>query len=288
MAAAVPLLPLATTRARRGPFTPIRRGVGTFEGEGGTIGWLVGDDALVVIDTQFPESAQECWEGLQERSGRGIDLLINTHHHQDHTAGNTVFKPHAARHLTHRNVPDLQRQAAERNDTADVQAYPDQTYDEAWDQELGDERIRLRYYGPAHTGGDSVIHFEKADIVHMGDLMFNRMPPFIDVPGGASTRGWITVLETVHANFTDETIFIYGHGNPAFGITGQREDLLVMRDFLSGLIEYVEAGRKAGKTADDLAAVERLPGFPEHFSESWKQAVPNAILTVYKEMEDKG
>lgn len=285
LAVAASTLPFAYTHAAaREGFTALRRGVGTYEGRGGTIGWLVSDDALVVVDTQFPDSAQTCLEGLQERSGRSIDLLINTHHHGDHTAGNGVFRPHAKQHLAHENVPKLQQAAAERAGNTEGIVTPEQTYSDVISVDLGDETVMLHYYGPAHTSGDSVVHFVKADIVHMGDLMFNRMPAFIDVPGGASTRGWITLLETVHGAFTDETRFIYGHGNASYGITGGRADLLVMRDFLGGLIAYVEKGIQAGQSLEEMAAIDRLPDFPEHYRESWQGAIPRCIRTVHGEV----
>ncbi|NBC16520.1 MAG: MBL fold metallo-hydrolase [Bacteroidetes bacterium] len=281
---AAPFLPSAFPFHRTDDaFRSLRRNVGIFQQRGGTIGWLANDDALVVIDTQFPESAQQCWTGLHDRTGRDIDLLINTHHHGDHTGGNATMQPHAARHVAQQNVPTLQRQAAERSDDGPPQAYADDLFDTEWSDDLGDETVRLRHYGPAHTGGDAVIHFERADVVHMGDLVFNRMPCFIDLPGGASTAGWIETLEQVHAAYTDETIFIHGHGNPEFGVTGSRADLLVMRDFLTGLNEYVAEGRKAGTPIDELAAVERLPGFPDHHLAAWADGIPNAIRAVYRE-----
>jgi glyoxylase-like metal-dependent hydrolase (beta-lactamase superfamily II) len=236
-----------------------------------------------MIDTQFPETARQCWSGLLEQTGRSIDLLINTHHHGDHTGGNATLQPYVARHLAHRNVPDLQQQATADDEDAAPQAYAQDLFDTTWSQDLGNETIRLRHYGPAHTGGDAVIHFERADVVHVGDLVFNRIPCFIDLPGGATTEGWIETLERLHADHNDETLFIHGHGHPKSGVTGSRADLLVMRDFLTGLNEYVAKGRKAGTPIADLAAVERLPGFLDHYLSAWASGIQNAIHAVYQE-----
>ena len=74
-------------------FEDLRRGVGIFNGQGGTIGWLVNGDGIVVIDSQNAAAAQACIDGIKQRSTRPIDLLINTHHHGDHTAGNQTFRP---------------------------------------------------------------------------------------------------------------------------------------------------------------------------------------------------
>src|SRR5215211_3465939 len=74
-------------------FTPLRRNVGTFTMRGGTVGWLASARGVAVVDTQFPAEARALLEGLQSRSrNRGVDVLINTHHHADHTGGNGVFR----------------------------------------------------------------------------------------------------------------------------------------------------------------------------------------------------
>ncbi len=274
--------------APREGFTLLRRNVGYFTGRGGAIGWLASPEALVVVDSQFPDTAEVCWAGLQERTTRRLDFLVNTHHHGDHTGGNGVFKPHARHIVGHREAPRLMAAAAARQAASGGQSAavppPDMTYDTRWKADLGDETLRLQYYGPAHTGGDSVVVFEQADVVHMGDLVFNRRAPFIDLAGGASTENWVRVLEAVHADFTDETLFLFGHGSEAYGVQGRRADLLVMRDFLTAVRAYVAAGLRAGKTAEALA-VDALPGFPEHTG-SGGLSLPNVIRTVYTELSE--
>src|SRR5262245_9195703 len=74
-------------------FKSLRRDVGYFTARGGTIGWLVNKDALVAVDTQFFDTAPLFLKDLPGRSGRKLDVVVNTHHHGDHTGGNGVFKP---------------------------------------------------------------------------------------------------------------------------------------------------------------------------------------------------
>jgi glyoxylase-like metal-dependent hydrolase (beta-lactamase superfamily II) len=76
-------------------FHPLVRGVGYFPGRGGTIGWLATPDAAVIVDTQFPETAAICLAGLPDRANRPVDVVLNTHHHADHTSGNPIMKPAA-------------------------------------------------------------------------------------------------------------------------------------------------------------------------------------------------
>jgi len=275
-------LPLRLTQADG--FTELRRGVGTFTQRGGTIGWLVTNDGIVVVDTQYPKSAPDCWNGLRERSDSPLAMVINTHHHGDHVGGNGVFAQHTDRLVAHANVPDLMRASAEEG-TEDQKTYPTETFQDTWSEAVGDETITLRYRGPAHTGGDAIIVFENANVVHVGDLVFNRAYPFIDVGGGADSKNWISSLETIHDALDDDTIVIHGHGNPEFGVTGGREDLLVMRNFLEALNEYVTQQRQAGASLREMKQKEVLEDF-EAFDFDWALSLSACIEAVYREQTD--
>ena len=245
-------------------FEALRSNVGIFNGSGGTIGWLVSTDGTVVVDSQFANTAQVCVDGILERSERGIDILINTHHHGDHTAGNQVFQRVVKHIVAHTRVPELQRRAAEQASTEADQAYANVTFAENWRIHLGAEIVSARHYGPAHTGGDIVVHFENANVVHMGDLMFNRVHPFIDRPAGASIANWITSLERAADVHTSDTTYVFGHGKPGFGVVGESADLMHFRDYLTAVLEHTHAGIAAGKSQEEISAIEVLPDFLEH------------------------
>jgi glyoxylase-like metal-dependent hydrolase (beta-lactamase superfamily II) len=98
----------------------------------------------------------------------------------------------------------------------------------------------------------------------MGDLVFNRIYPFVDRPGGASMRGWVKSLEDSAAAYPADAIYVFGHGNPKFGVTGARGDLLVMRDFFSAVLEHVQAEIAAGHDKPTIVALENMPGFPDY------------------------
>ena len=255
-------------------FVTLRGTVGYFTGRGGTIGWHVDKTSVVVVDAQFPDTAKICLAGLNERSGsRPVDFLVNTHHHGDHTAGNVVFRPVTRKILAQANEPRLQLEAAARAaQNAKPGAPPpaeqvvaDTTYEKTWREAVGGEVLALKYYGPAHTGGDSVVTFETSGVVHMGDLVFNRLHPYIDKPAGASIANWIKALEAVTADHAKSTVFVFGHAGARFQPTGSSADLLFMRDYLTALLEFVRGEIKAGKSKETILRItDPLKGFPDH------------------------
>lgn len=269
------------------PFTTLRRNVGTFVGSGGTIGWLATKNSLVAVDSQFPDSAKTCLEGLKGKTDQVMDYLINTHHHGDHTAGNPVFKEFTKHIVAHENVPILQKKSAEARDqkTADAQVYADLTYSDTWTQKVGDETIHLIHSGPGHTGGDSVVYFEEANVAHMGDLMFNRAYPFIDINGGANIENWIKILRKTVDDLESDTIYIYGHGNSEYGITGNKDDLILKSNFLEALLEYTQKGIDAGKTKEEIAkASDVIPGFEVFKAPGWSITLSRCIDAAYTEL----
>ena len=215
-----------------------------------------------------------------------MDYLINTHHHGDHTAGNPIFKDFAKHIVAHQNVPKLQKISAEGRgqEAVDAQVYADLTYNDKWSEDVGDETIHLMHFGPAHTGGDSVVYFEKANVAHMGDLMFNRAYPFIDINGGANITNWIQVLRKTVEELESDTIYIYGHGNSEFGVTGNKDDLMLKSEFLEALLEYTQKGINEGKSKEEIAKAEVIPGFEVFKAPGWGLTLSRNIEAAYTEL----
>ncbi|KYG84174.1 MBL fold metallo-hydrolase [Roseivirga seohaensis] len=256
---------------------PLRNNVGFFTEKGGTIGWMASNNGIVVVDTQYQDSAAHLIEELKKKTNRQIDLLINTHHHGDHTSGNIAFKGLVKEFVAHENSKsNLARTSRNPENTL----LPNTTYKSGkWSKKVGDETMALHYFGAGHTDGDSVVHFENANIVHMGDLLFNRRPPFIDKSAGANMANWQVVLEKTYNTFDNDTIFVYGHAGDGYNVQGKREDLKAFSNYLAKSLEYVKKGIDAGKTKEALSDVNEIPGAPE-----WKGNQSRTIDAAYIEL----
>lgn len=283
---ALALLPFFIKNDQVDAFHLIRDDIGYFTGRGGTIGWLMNDDVRVVIDSQFPNSASEFIMGIEQFDGGPEKYLFNTHHHGDHVSGNSVFSDLDFEIIAHQNVPELQRASAEEQGNESEQNYAARTFQDEYTLDTGKEQIIAKHYGPAHTGGDSVIWFQNGNIAHMGDLVFNRWYPFIDRDGGASIQNWITLLETVADEADRETQFIFGHGSADFGVSGNSDDVLYMRDYLSKLLEYTKQGIDAGQHRDEIASREQFEEFPNHRSAGARLSLSANIQTAYDELTE--
>lgn len=272
-------------QVQQGSFKELRNNIGIFTERGGTIGWYVTKDGVVVIDSQYPESAKNLVAGLQQRTSRKIDILFNTHHHGDHTSGNFFLKDYAAKIVAHENCK-LFQEKNDKKDPAKPQAYANATFTNTWSDELGKEKVTARYFGPAHTTGDSVIHFEEANIAHVGDLVFNQTFPFIDSNGGGSIKSWYETLGKVAKHYSKDTLFIFGHSISDELLTGSIEDVLAMQKYIGALAEFVDDEIQKGKTKEEISAAPEIPGFA-HLKERWQGARKMNLEKAYDELAKK-
>lgn len=259
-------------------FAPVRGNVGAFSARGGTIGYLVTPDAVLAVDSQFADTAALFLDGLKTRTTRKIDLLINSHHHGDHTGGNKVLQPSVVKIVAHANVPALQRRAAETAKTEANQAYADTTFQTDWKATVGNETVSAKFYGPAHTSGDIVITFERANVAHMGDLMSYQRNPRADRAAGASIRNWIPVLENTVKDHDGDTVYIFGHSKVGERLTGSGKDLLELRDYLSAMLEFAQRAIAAGRPLEEVVKVAAIPGFERY------EGTPTALEVAYQEL----
>jgi glyoxylase-like metal-dependent hydrolase (beta-lactamase superfamily II) len=238
----------------------LRGDIGIFTEQGGTIGFYSSNDGYVVIDSEFPAPATHLIAELKKMKEMPFQFLINTHHHGDHTGGNISFKGIAAHVVGHENCLANYKRVTEQKKDFDKQLFQDMTFGDTWKQKTGKERIRTYYFGAAHTNGDAIIHFENANIAHMGDLVFNQIPPYIDRSAGANIKNWIQVLQKAQKTFDKDTIFIFGHSGNGADVTGTKAELASFEDYLQKLLAFTAEQIKAGKTKDEISKIKDIPG----------------------------
>ena len=237
--------------------------IGVFTESGGTILFMLGKKGTVVVDSQFPASAKHCIDEILKKTKKPFSLLVNTHHHGDHSGGNIAFKGIVKNVVAHKNSKINQQAVAVKNKTEEKQLYPDTVFDSTWSKKLKGERLTLTYFGAGHTNGDSFVHFEKANIVHVGDLVFNRRHPFIDRSAGANISSWITILEAATNKYSDSTKYVCGHAGTGYDIIASKADILLFRDYLANVLKLTKDSMAQGMTKADFLKLKEIPGSPE-------------------------
>lgn len=261
-------------------FVPLRGDVGYFTEQGGTIGWLMSKDGIAVVDSEFPDPAKHLIAELKKNTDRPFRYLINTHHHGDHTGGNIAFKGIAEHVIGHANCLKNHRAVAASEKSEDKQLFADTIFNDQWKTKLGSENISARYFGAAHTDGDVIVHFEDANVAHMGDLMFNKRYPFIDRTAGANIQSWITVLEKALSEYDSDTLFIFGHAFDPEKVTGGKTEIRAMQNYLDKLLTYVRSQVKAGKSKEEIMKTTVIPGAEDYKGDG----IGRSLTAAYEEV----
>lgn len=261
----------------------LRNGVGIFTERGGTIGFLLSPDGAVVIDSQFEDTAPHLIDEIKKQNTSPISFLLNTHHHGDHTGGNIAFKGVAEHVVAHQNALANQKAVAEKANRVDKQLYPDQTFDKELTLKIGKQKINGFYFGPGHTNGDAVYRFDDANIIHVGDLMFNKRHPFVDRSTGANIRNWISTLEKIQKLGNKDTIYIFGHSLNPGEETGTAEDLKKFADYLDKVLRFAETESKKGISKEEFIKNTAIPGVTE-----WSgQGIERPLTAAFEEVTAK-
>lgn len=264
-------------------FQLLRNKIGVFTEQGGTIGWLNSSDGFIVVDAQFPSSAPHVISELRKLGSKSFTHLINTHHHGDHTAGNISFKGLVGNVVSHNNSQVNQMANAKKQGKENEQLYPDTIFTKSWELKTSDEVVKAHYFGAAHTNGDALIHFENANVVHMGDLVFNRRYPFIDKSAGANIQNWIKVLQNAMDTFDSDTLYVFGHSFNPEKITGSKADLKAFQNYLESLLTIVRSKIKSQQTLEEILKIQFIPGAPE-----WKgDGIERSLMAAYEELSVK-
>ena len=230
-------------------------GVYVLFGQGGNIGVSAGEDGLFVIDDQFAPLTPKIQAALAELHPEPARFVLNTHWHFDHTGGNENFGNAGAVIIAHDNVrarmsvPQMMEFFERAVPASPPGALPVVTFNDSASFHMNGDEIRAIHVARAHTDGDVIVHFRKANVLHAGDTYFNGKYPFIDLDSGGSIAGLLGAIDAMLALADAETRIIPGHG-PVSG----RADLEAYRKMLVETTTRVRTLRAEGKTADEVVA----------------------------------
>lgn len=215
---------------------------------GGNLAASVGEDGVLLVDAEYEQLAPKVVDAVAAIHEGPITFVVNTHWHFDHVGGNAVFAAAGARIVAHENVRS--RMAVDQHiavldvdvPASPLEALPVITFTDSLTFHLNGEEITVFHPPPGHTDGDAVVHFRHANVIHVGDLVFQGGYPFIDVSAGGSIDGVIAALERVLPRCDDATRVVPGHGP-----VGGREELVayvaMLREFRAAVAAEMEAGK---------------------------------------------
>ncbi len=225
------------------------------QGRGGNIGVLSGEQGLVLIDDDYGVMSEALTQKLKTFGGaEKITYIINTHWHGDHTEGNLTLGKHAPI-VAHDNVRQRLLSSQEVKLFGMVTepypeiALPSVTYLKTMNLYINNEQLQLIHLPDGHTDGDSVVHFKRANVMHLGDHFFNGMFPFVDVQNGGNVLKVAKNLESILPLINDKTVIIPGHGPLA-----TQAELLEFIDMLKGTSAEVEKMKKDGLSLEEMQA----------------------------------
>ncbi len=254
---------------------------------GGNIGVFSGEDGILLIDDRWDQDTPALLSALKTISNEDIRFLVNTHIHPDHIGGNNNLAAYGVTILAHDSVRlkmltelRIPRRGGINFPQPPEQARPIITYSDAISFHLNDEEVRVFLAPPAHTDGDSFVHFIESDVLHLGDVFRTNMYPIIDKYNGGSFLGMIDAIELAISLTGPDTKVIPGHGTGVSDRAGMMEVLEMLttiRDRVQNLID-------AGSSLSDVLAGEPLADLDSRWGgvASWTAA--DVLPIVYEEL----
>jgi cyclase len=240
----------------------VAEGVYMLMGAGGNIGVSVGADAVFLVDDQFAPLTPKIAAAVAAISSKPVRFVVNTHWHWDHTGGNENMGRVGALLVAHENV---RRRMSTRQFVEFVKreqlpspagALPVITFTEAVTFHINGDDVSAIHVPHAHTDGDAIVRFQKANVVHMGDVYVTYGYPFIDLSSGGSVNGLLDAVDRILATINDSTKVIPGHG-----ALSNRAGLTTYRGMVGTVRDRVQRLKADGKSLQDAIAARPTAEF---------------------------
>lgn len=255
------------------------------KGRGGNIAISAGEDGVYIIDDQVKPVTDQLLAAIAEITDQPIRFVINTHYHPDHVGGNEVISKGGAIIIAHDNV--RKRMSSEQfnhffNETAPAwpkDSLPVVTFTDQVTLHFNGETAQVIHVPHGHTDGDSIVYFPDSDVIHMGDLYFNGLYPFIDLDAGGSIQGMISGVEQGLALAGKDTQIIPGHGplSDKASLTEYHDFLVKARDNVQKLIDE-------GKSLEETVAAKPTAQWDTILGGIW--ITPEQLVTfIYNSLQ---
>jgi cyclase len=246
--------------------TPLRGGVFVITGWGGNIGLSTGNDAAFLVDDQYAPLTPKVLAAVKNVTSQPVRFVVNTHWHFDHTGGNENLGKAGALLVAHENV--RRRMSTDQFieflkmpvKASPGGALPVVTFTDSITFHINGDDVVAFHIPPAHTDGDVLVHFTKADVIHMGDTFIATGYPLVDLSSGGNVNGVIGGADRALTLCTERTIVIPGHGP----VTDCAE-LRAWRNMLVAIRDRVRAEMQRGRTLDQI----KTAGVTREFDGRW-------------------